>query len=271
MGIIKSEAQRAFFDSHRSNADLVKLFLNGFDITFACEKHISNTFIYAYILKPEDFMKESFGFEKEMLLVYSPYSQMEPRSIQAIDELYRHYPFSGRVDTLNCFFMSDDINAEEWIKTSASSESVRIIVPFSTKEATDNKNDPWYIRNKLRKYFFGLDLFGYTLPLSDDSYFFGRQQIVARYIDSIKRGENRGIFGLRKTGKTSLLYKISRIVSEQKLGDVFFYDCKSPSFRKLHWHEFLYEIYSNICNRMGVAAKPENDEISTIKNLRTMT
>ena len=270
MGIIKSEAQRAFFDSHRSNADLVKLFLNGFDITFACEKHISNTFIYAYILKPEDFMKESFGFEKEMLLVYSPYSQMEPRSIQAIDELYRHYPFSGRVDTLNCFFMSDDINAEEWIKTSASSESVRIIVPFSTKEATDNKNDPWYIRNKLRKYFFGLDLFGYTLPLSDDSYFFGRQQIVARYIDSVKRGENRGIFGLRKTGKTSLLYKISRIVSEQKLGDVFFYDCKSPSFRKLHWHEFLYEIYSNICNRMGVAAKPENDEISTIKNLRTI-
>ena len=46
MGIIKSEAQRAFFDSHRSNADLVKLFLKGFDITFACEKHISNTFIY---------------------------------------------------------------------------------------------------------------------------------------------------------------------------------------------------------------------------------
>ena len=96
MGIIKSEAQRAFFDSHRSNADLVKLFLNGFDITFACEKHISNTFIYAYILKPEDFMKESFGFEKEMLLVYSPYSQMEPRSIQAIDELCRHYPVPSR-------------------------------------------------------------------------------------------------------------------------------------------------------------------------------
>ena len=118
--------------------------------------------------------------------------------------------------------MSDDINAEEWIKTSASSESVRIIVPFSTKEATDNKNDPWYIRNKLRKYFFGLDLFGYTLPLSDDSYFFGRQQTVARYIDSIKRGENRGIFGLRKTGKTSLLYKISRIVSEQKIGRCLF-------------------------------------------------
>ena len=54
MGIIKSEAQRAFFDSHRSNADLVKLFLNGFDITFACEKHISNTFIYLAALYPSN-------------------------------------------------------------------------------------------------------------------------------------------------------------------------------------------------------------------------
>ena len=232
MGVIKQEAQKAFFDNHRGNSELLKVFLNGFDVSYACEKHISNTKIYAYILKPEDFMKEAFGFDKEMLLAYSPYQRMESRSIQAIDELFRIYPFAGRVDSLNCFFLSDDANVEEWIKTSASSESVRIIVPFSCEEAANNKNDPWYIRNKLRKYFFGLDLFGYTLPLNDDTYFFGRQQILARYIDSIKRGENRGIFGLRKTGKTSLLYKINRVVSEQKLGEVFFYDCKSPSFRK---------------------------------------
>ena len=43
MGIIKSEAQRAFFDSHRSNADLVKLFLNGFDITFAYDYFLLGT------------------------------------------------------------------------------------------------------------------------------------------------------------------------------------------------------------------------------------
>lgn len=269
MGIIHQEAQNAFFNNHKGNADIVKIFLNGFDISFATERHISNTMVYAYILKPEDYMKESFGFEKEVLLIYSPYDHMEARAIQAIDELYRQYPFAGRVDALNCFFLSDDIDVENWIKASASSEIVRIIVPFSTKEVIENKNDPWYVRNKLKKYFFGLDLFGYTLPLTDDTYFFGRQQIVARYIDSIKRGENRGIFGLRKTGKTSLLYKLNRIVSEQKLGEVFFYDCKSPSFRKLHWVDFMYEIYSNICNRIGMTAKLEHDEISIIRNMRS--
>lgn len=110
MGIIHQEAQNAFFNNHKGNADIVKIFLNGFDISFATERHISNTMVYAYILKPEDYMKESFGFEKEVLLIYSPYDHMEARAIQAIDELYRQYPFSGRVDALNCFFLSDDID-----------------------------------------------------------------------------------------------------------------------------------------------------------------
>lgn len=267
MGIIKPEAQRAFFADHSGNAELLKLFLNGFDISFACERHLSNTTVYAYILKPEDFMRESFGFDKEMLLVYSPFSQMEPRSIQAIDELYRVYPFAGRVDTLTCFFMSADSEVESWIKASASNEAMRILIPFSSQEAAANKSDQWYIRNKLRKYFFGLDLFGYTLPLNDDSYFFGRQQIVARYIDSIKRGEDRGIFGLRKTGKTSLLFKLQRVVSEQKLGEMFFYDCKSPMLRKLHSHELLGEIYRDICTRLGFAPAPGTDEIAVVRNL----
>jgi hypothetical protein len=268
MGEIKREAYIAFFETHKKNNELIKMFLNGFNITFASEKHVSNTNVYAYILQPEDFMKEAFGFDRELLLVYSPYNHAEPRSLQAIDELYHQYPFSNRVDSLNCFFMSDDINIEDWLRTSASGENMRIIVPFSSTESKNFKNDPWYIRNKLRKYFFGLDLFGYTLPLNDDTYFFGRQQIVARYIDAIKRNENRGVFGLRKTGKTSLLYKIRRIVSEQKLGEVLFYDCKSPSYRKMHWFEFMYEIYSNICGRLGITAKREYDEVSVIKNLR---
>lgn len=270
MGIIKPEAQRNFFDVHKGNADLIKLFLNGFDISAAYEKHISNTVVYAYILKPETFMQESFGFDKELLLVYSPFEHMEPRSIQAIDEIYRIYPFSGRVDALNCFFLSDDENVEEWIKSSASSESVRIIIPFSSKEITANKNDTWYLRNKLRRYFFGLDLFGYTLPLSDDTYFFGRQQIIARYIDSVKRGENRGVFGLRKTGKTSLLFKIMRVISEQQLGEVFIYDCKSPEVRKLRANELLYTIYSDICEKIGIPAASETNEVSVIRNLNAL-
>ncbi len=268
MGSIHPNAQSAFFDSHKGNIDLVKPFLVGFDIKAAYEKHLSNTIVYAYILKAEEYMKEAFGLEKDILLMYSPFEKMEPRSIQALDELFRIYPFAGRVDTLNCFLLSDDDDVEKWIQETAIIENVRIIIPFSRTEVLSNKDNQWFIRNKLRKYFFGLDLFGYTLPLNDDTYFFGRQQIVARYINSIKRGENRGVFGLRKTGKTSLLYKINRVVSEQKIGEVFFYDCKSPSYRKLHGTQFLFEIYSDICNRINIPLCPNTDEVAIIHNLR---
>ena len=86
-------------------------------------------------------------------------------------------------------------------------------MPFVLADLTANVNNTWFIRNVLRKNFYDVDLFGYTLPLREEASFFGRQQIVARYIDAIKRCENRGVFGVRKSGKTSLLFKIDRIIS----------------------------------------------------------
>ncbi|MBM6972204.1 AAA-like domain-containing protein, partial [Mordavella massiliensis] len=94
------------------------------------------------------------------------------------------------------------------------------------------------------------------------------QQIVSRYIDSIKRCENRGVFGVRKTGKTSLLFKIDRIVREQHLGFVFYYDCKSPSYRKFHWNELLGEICDNIAKRLKIRINRNYDEKNIIKSFR---
>ena len=51
---------------------------------------------------------EQFGFEKEILLAYAPYPKMEPRSLQALQNVLMKYPFHNRVDTLSCFFISDD-------------------------------------------------------------------------------------------------------------------------------------------------------------------
>lgn len=111
-------------------------------------------------------------------------------------------------------------------------------------------------------------MFGYTLPLKDESSFFGRQQIVARYIDAIRRCENRGVFGVRKAGKTSLLFKIDRVIREQRLGFVFFYDCKSPSYRKLHWNELLGEICDNIAKRLNIRIRKIYDTQNIIKSFR---
>ncbi len=269
MGVIVSDVKAYYLPKHEEQSDLLKAFLHGFDITYAEEKHINNTTIFAFMLKPESHISEAFGIDREILLAYSNYEKLQPRSLQAVNMLFDIFPFKNRIDSLNCFFVSKDrAITENAGVTSFSDERSRSIVPFVYDDIINNRNDAWYIRNVLRDNFYDVDLFGYMLPLQDESSFFGRQQLVSRYIDSIKRGENRGVFGVRKAGKTSLLFKVERIIREQKLGYVFFYDCKSPSYRNLHWNELLGEICNDIANRLEVDIRSEYDANNIIKSFR---
>ena len=93
-----------------------------------------------------------------------------------------------------------------------------------------------------------------------DYYFFGRKDIVADIFDSINKNENKGIFGLRKTGKTSVLLKITRQIKENKIGEVFFFDCQSPSIKKLRWYELYEKICGEISAKFGVTVTGKFDD-----------
>lgn len=269
MGIIHEEVHRMVLAQYPEQLDMLKPFLNGFDVTYGEKKKLNNTILFAYLLKPEEFIKNGFGIEKEMLLAFSMYEELQARAIQAVNMLFDIFPYRNRIDTLNCFFISKDNKVLEYKGLTAFGEGCsRVIVPLVYADLLNNKNDSWYIRNQLKDNFFDVDLFGYTLPLRDEASFFGRQQIVSRYIDSIRRCENKGVFGVRKTGKTSLLFKIDRIIREQNLGFVFFYDCKSPSYRKFHWNELLGEICDNIAKRLHIRIRRDYDERNIIKSFR---
>ncbi len=105
-------------------------------------------------------------------------------------------------------------------------------------------------------------MFDYRLPLQKDTYFFGRQDIVMEYYDAIKRGENRGIFGLRKTGKTSLIFKLERMFKLDGTLSLFYYDCKLPSIRRLRWSQLLEKICEDIRERFDIKIKGSYDEVN---------
>ena len=213
MGIIHEEVKKEIRAHYSYQFEMLKPFLNGFDVTYGEKIKLNNTVLYTYLLKPEEFIINGYGIEKEILLAFSNYDELQARAIQAVNMLFDRFPYRNRIDTLNCFFVSRDVKVMEYKGVTAFGEGCsRVIVPLVYEEVVQHKNDAWFLRNQLKNNFFDVDLFGYTLPLKDEASFFGRQQIVSRYIDSIKRCENRGVFGVRKTGKTSLLFKIDRIV-----------------------------------------------------------
>jgi hypothetical protein len=142
---------------------------------------------------------------------------MEARTIQIAESLFKDRAAINRVEKYNYFLISEDPDVEEWINKYSSEHFESRIVPFSANELRKKKGDAYYIRTIIDQYLYGRDLFDYRLPLENDYYFFGRKDIVASFIDSISKGENKGLFGLRKTGKTSILFKIERQVQKNKM------------------------------------------------------
>jgi len=243
MGSIRQEVRDSYLRDHSDDESLLTPFLSGFFVTWARVRKEYNALLKVFFMLPEDYMKEAYGFENEIMLVYAPFKTMEPRTLQAVEQIYAQSPAKGRVETLNYFLVSDAENIREWLDTYTSSrQESRIIISFVSRELREQKGNAWFIRNRLNEQFFGRDLFNYSLPLVEDVYFFGRQQLIMEYLDSIKRQENKAIFGLRKTGKTSFLFKLKRLIEKEEIAVTVYVDCKQPSLRKSHWYELLEDI-----------------------------
>ena len=262
MGEIRSEVFENHLAYHSTDEAILKPFLSGFDVTWGRTRFAYNTELSVFFLKPEPFITESYGFEREILLVYSKYPTLEARTLQAAESFLTDSPAKGRTEQLNYFLVSEDPNMYRWLQAYLSDNlEARIIVAFNASELRASKGDSWYVRNVLNKQLFGRDLFDYRLPLQKDTYFFGRQALLMEYADAIKRGENRGLFGLRKTGKTSFLYKLERLFKFDRNIYFFYYDCKLPSVRKLRWFELLKRISDDISKKLNIRPRGGFSEI----------
>lgn len=253
MGTIRTEVREQYLDKYPEEENLLKPFLDGFHITWAKKSKNYNTELTTFFLSPEQHYKEAYGFENEILLVYAPYDRMEPRTLQAVEQILSMSPAKGRVETLNYFIISQANDVREWLDSyNSSRQESRIIVAFTKEELLVNIGNNYFVRNRLDEQFFGRDLFNYSLPLVEDTYFFGRQNLLMEYYDSIRRCENKAIFGLRKTGKTSFLFKLRRLCENEKAAVTIYLDCKQPHIRKSRWNELLEDIGHDICKNFGL-------------------
>ncbi len=226
-------------------------FVHWFDVTWAASKVAYNTRLSVYLLKPSQSIAEMYGLTKEVALFYAHYRHLQPRTMQAIDKILLEEPLRSRAEKLNCFLVADSKDVQQWIDSYSDSieDQARITIGFYSEDLRKRDKDNWFVRNILDKQFYCKDLYDFKLPLNKDTYFFGRRTIVTTILDSVRKQENRGLFGLRKTGKTSTLYKIKRMLEVDKIADVFIYDCKDTSIRKLRWFELLEKICWDIVDR----------------------
>lgn len=237
---IYSGVNLSFFSDEEKN--ILNLFAKKYwKVTRAEKISLSNSIYKIVLIKPTEYISHGFNLKREVVVVFSSYETFQPRSIEAID--YKNVQ-SLRVEEICCIIISKDNDIEnqitQLIKTNL---EARVIVPFSYKELLENGNDEEYINNKIRKHFYSRDLFGIQDPLKKDIYFFGRSDIIQTLVNRHLNNENSGLFGLRKTGKTSILYGIERALDRKNSISVFV-DCQTLHMKS--WNQALYYIVEQL-------------------------
>lgn len=208
-----------------------------FGITFSREESFKKSRYYFNFIQPSEMYRESFNMFNEVLMLFSPFNLYDERTMDYVDKLFMDY--SNRLDPVVVFLISKDRNIREIVKASTTSNNdTRIIVPFTYSEILSDYFEERILQSRLREYFYQRDLFAMESPLKSDNYFYGRANIVHNFFDKYSIGEQTGLFGLRKTGKTSVLYAIERLVDIRK-GMSIFIDCQDTAVYQLRWFELL--------------------------------
>jgi excisionase family DNA binding protein len=140
------------------------------------------------------------------------------------------------------------------------SEKNVAIVPLDDGDfqASDDPDKAFRILRELLSQYLGQrDLYNSTMPVSGRR-FFGREQLLLQLTDDVHQGQFIGIYGLRKTGKTSLIYQLR---DEQLRGDAVAYvDLQSSlvhmvkNCSPLYW-ELERDLYKRLINNDSAAAK----------------
>lgn len=193
-----------------------------------------------FLLKPTALFTEMFNIEREILCVFSAYESFEPRTLDAF-HIAQNELADLRVETVCRILISNDPAIENKIESLLKTDPEQpVVIPFKYSELSCNF-DEYFLRNRFKDHFYTRDLFSFLSPLKKDLYFFGRSSLIQELVNRHRSGEHTGLFGLRKSGKTSIVYAIERHLSSNR--EVYLsIDCESPSIHKLRWNELLQKI-----------------------------
>lgn len=182
-------------------------------ITRVEEQGDSRSSCRVVFLKPVDYITQNFNLVREVVLILSPYNVFEPRALDVLDGLDAQ---KLRLEEICCFVASKDTNIEKKLNAilQTNTES-RVVVPFTYEDLLDSRNEDVVI-NQMRRCFYSRDLFGIQEALKKEIYFFGRRDLIQELVNKHGSNENAGIFGLRKTGKTSIIYGVIRTLDRKK-------------------------------------------------------
>ena len=124
------------------------------------------------------------------------------------------------------------------------------IIPFSYDELLKVPEQDFenVVLARFKSFLFERDFFSYSEPINDRLFLFGgRDQYAKGIADRSMTGDHSGIFGLRKSGKTSVINAVKQEL-EQRKAVYIAYRC--VEFARHNWYEAIQKIVKDIYEKL---------------------
>ena len=224
--------------------------------------HIGHSKYRYTLLKPTASYQEMFNLDREVIAILSNYDMFQPRTLDAISKVVGVVE-KLRIEKICSVILSADPNVETKVRDLLKSdEESQVVIPISYQEYLDSADD-FYLRNKFKANFYTRDLFAFQGPLRKDLYFFGRTDLIHKIVSRHNSNENSGLFGLRKSGKTSVIFGVERALNAKNALSVVI-DCQDTGFNQRRWNEALWYVVYQLRKKYELqGGMPKEDEFST--------
>jgi len=254
---IKSNVQARYFTGKVEEFRAASKFAADFEITFAiaAKDHLRSDAVRGigvWFAKPHTKVCEQYGLNLELPVLYSDRNTIDAREIHVLDTFVGDPSFRTRLDHMVSFLIHDLPDADG-VARFIREESQSLIIPIPRQELMNAPAD--FVERRLGEHLRTINLFDLTSPIQSASQFFGRESLVVELAAKTKSG-NCGLFGLRKTGKTSILFALRRHLDGTGRACEYV-DFQNPGAHSLRWWSALELVASRFKARVEGAQDAE--------------
>jgi hypothetical protein len=149
-------------------------------------------------------VERTFGITREVIVYYSPYQDLQLRTLDRLRHVRAQVP---RPVTPDLYLLSSpDMRAGEKLEDWTRSE---LFVAVAVPQTGNEDEAAAALLDAIIGQLTTRDRYDETLPVIGSD-FFGRHALLTSLTNELRAGKVCGIFGLRKTGKTSLVKELGR-------------------------------------------------------------
>jgi hypothetical protein len=222
-----------------------------FEITGFKQVRRYNSRYLSLYCKPTEQTANALLIDREILALVANYPDIHARNITLLQELIDEA--SPRLYPRLAIIMHADEKGDNKLRAWGRVEGMAILPIYRPKGGGLPSSD--VLRQRMARELFASDAFQVTGPVSHDLDFFGRTDEALGLLRALQYGRIRALFGIRRSGKTSLINRIVGLARETGEPRIALVDCSVKEFHELSAPQALraLQALANLALRNGYA------------------